>query len=87
MRTVIFFKKKKPIYINNFFPNFDTKKVEFKQIKTLNKSNKLDLTFFDSIKYKEQAQNTKARYCITTQKLEKFLPNGTKKIIVKNVLF
>ena len=87
MRTVIFFKKKKPIYINNFFPNFDTKKVEFKQIKTLNKSNKLDLTFFDSIKYKEQAQNTKASFCLTTQKLEKFLPKNTKGIIVKNVLF
>ncbi len=88
MRTVFFFKKKKPLYINNFFPNFDIKKkVKFNQIKTLNKSNKQDLTFFDSIKYKEQAINTKASFCITTQKLEKFLPKETKKIIVKNVLF
>ena len=63
------------------------KKVKFNQIKTLNKSNKQDLTFFDSIKYKEQAINTKASFCITTQKLEKFLPKETKKIIVKNVLF
>ena len=69
MRTVFFFKKKKPLYINNFFPKFETKKkIEFDQIKTLNKSNKGDLSFFDSIKYKEQAQNTKASFCITTQK-------------------
>ena len=88
MRTVIFFKKKKPLYINNFFPNFNSKKkIEFDQIKTLNNSNKGDLTFFDSIKYKEHAQTTKASYCITTQKLEKYLPKETKKIIVKNVLF
>ena len=88
MRTVIFFKKKKPLYINNFFPNFDAKKkIEFDQIKTLNKSNKQDLTFFDSMKYKDQAQNTKASFCITTQKLEKYLPKETRRIIVKNVLF
>ena len=50
-------------------------------------SGKNDLTFFDSIKYKADANLTKSRTCITTQKLEKFLPKKINKIIVKNVLF
>ena len=45
------------------------------------------MSFFDSIKYKSHAKNTKALYCITTLKLEKYLPPSTEKIIVKNVLF
>jgi len=56
-------------------------------ITTLNKSKKHDLTFFDSIKYKPFALRTKASFCITTEKLKRFLPNSTEKIIVKNVLF
>ena len=31
--------------------------------------------------------NTKASFCITTEKLEKFLPKNVERIIVKNVLF
>ncbi len=88
METRIFFKKKKIFFINNFFPTLDLKKkAKINGIKTLNKSKKLDLTFFDSIKYKSQALNTKASYCITTDKLAKFLPKNVEKIIVKSVLF
>ena len=39
------------------------------------------------MKYKSDALVTKATYCITTKKLEQFLPKGVEKIIVKNVLF
>ena len=46
-----------------------------------------DLTFFDSIKYKYSAEKTKAACCITTKKLEKYLPKKCIKIIVNNVLF
>ena len=82
-----FFFKKKNIKINKIFP-----KIKFNNNFTVNsvkplefaKSN--DLTFFDSIKYKSLALNTKAIACITTEKLEKFLPKNTQKIIVKNVL-
>ncbi|MFL2852872.1 MAG: UDP-3-O-(3-hydroxymyristoyl)glucosamine N-acyltransferase [Candidatus Pelagibacter sp.] len=88
MKTVFFLKKKKDLFIHDFFPNlsFDKKK-KFKDIKTLEHSNKLDLTFFDSIKYKSQALNTRASYCITTKRLEKFLPDRVEKLIVNNVLF
>tara|TARA_X000001036_G_scaffold414223_1_gene429211 strand:- start:383 stop:997 length:615 start_codon:yes stop_codon:yes gene_type:complete len=87
MKSIIFFKKKEH-NINNLFPNLDLdKKEKINNIKTLNKSEKFDLTFFDSAKYKSQALTTKASYCITTKKLEKNLPKKVKKIIVKNVLF
>ena len=83
-----FFKKKKLINIDNLFPNLKLlKKTKINNIKTLNNSKKFDLTFFDSIKYKSAAVKTKASYCITTKKLEKFLPSNTEKIIVKNVLY
>ena len=39
-----------------------------------------------SIKYKSEASLTKAKTCITTRKLQKFLPEKVIKIIVKNVL-
>ena len=88
MQKVIFFKKKKNYSINNLFPNFPFKKdVKFNEIKTLDKSKKFDLTFFDSSKYKSSALTTQASFCITTSKLSKFLPINTKKIIVKNVLY
>ena len=88
MEITTFFKKKNKHYLGDFFSNFKGKeKLEIKNIRSLNKSRKYDLTFFDSIKYKSVANKTKASYCITTQKLEKFLPNKVKKVVVKNVLY
>ena len=86
MQLPFFFKKKK-FFIKDLFPNIKIKNIEIKNIKPLNKSEKFDLTFFDSIKYKTNANQTKASICITTEKLKKFLPPKTEKIIVKNVLF
>ena len=71
----LFIKKK---FKNNFIVN---------DIKPLNLAKKNDLSFFDSAKYKSIAINSKASACITTQKLEEFLPQNIEKIIVKNVLF
>ena len=88
MKSSTFFQKKKLLTIDKLFPNLKfLKKDKIKDIKTLKDSSKNDLTFFDSIKYRENASTTKSLYCITTTKLEKFLPKNTKKIIVKNVLF
>ena len=88
MKQTNFFQKKKFLTIDKLFPNSNfLKKEKINDIKTLKKSNKNDLTFFDSIRYKDSALKTKSLYCITTNKLEKFLPKKTKKIIVKNVLF
>ena len=71
---------------NKIFPKIKSN-IKINDITTLNKSKKFDLTFFDSIKYKPFALKTKASFCITTEKLKKFLPNATEKIIVKSVLF
>ena len=88
MQNSNFFKKKKHFFIQELFPKVKFKKKEkINYIRTLNNSLVSDLTFFDSIKYKHEALKTKASYCITTQKLEKFLPQSIEKIIVKNVLF
>ncbi len=87
MLPTVFFKKRS-FLINDLFSNFKAKKnTKINNIKILKKSKKFDLTFFDSIKYKSYASTTKASFCITTKKLEKFLPKEVEKIIVKNVLF
>ena len=88
MQKTVFFKKKQNILISKLFPNLNfDKKDKVLNITTLNKSKKHDLTFFDSIKYKSFAEHTKASYCLTTKKLENYLPQNVKKIVVKNVLF
>ncbi len=87
MSSKVFFKKKS-FLINALFSDFKSKRnIKVNDVKTLANSKKFDLTFFDSIKYKSQASNTKASFCITTNRLEKFLPRQVEKIIVKNVLF
>ena len=88
MKTRLFFKKKNSLTINNIFPNIKfKKKLKISNISTLKNSSTFDLTFFDSVKYKSDAFKTKASYCLTTKKLEQYLPNSVEKIIVKNVLF
>tara|TARA_Y100000389_G_C17355566_1_gene460884 strand:- start:31 stop:1005 length:975 start_codon:yes stop_codon:yes gene_type:complete len=87
MNANIFFLKKKYRF-SKIFPKIDIKKdFIINDIKPLHLAKKNDISFFDSIKYKNQAVKTKASFCITIEKLEKFLPRSTKKIIVKNVLF
>ena len=86
MKLPFFFKKKKSISIKEIFPKIKSH-IKINNITTLEKSKKLDLTFLESSKYKLFAKNTKASFCITTEKLKNFLPNSTQKIIVKNVLF
>ena len=82
------FFQKKNIKIKKLFKDKKIKKdFTIKNIKPLTSAKSTDLSFFDSIKYKENAKNTKAGACITTVKLEKFLPNNVESIIVKNVLF
>ena len=80
-----FFKKK--IYISDLFPREKfKKKIKLDNIKSLGEATKLDLTFYDSKKYKNLANQTKARYCITTENLSKDLPKSIEKILVKKVL-
>ena len=81
-----FFLKKK-IYISDLFPKEKFKKIiKLNNIRSLGEATKLDLTFYDSKKYKSLANQTKARYCITTENLSKDLPKSIEKILVKKVL-
>ena len=86
MNSNFFFKKKKlklsPVFDNLKF----NKNFEINDIKPLHLANFNDLTFFDSIKYKNYAVNTNAGVCITKKNLEKYLPTKTQKIITNNVL-
>ena len=88
MKKVVFFKKNKPQNLSFLFPKeIKKEKKIIHDIKTLDRSTQQDLSFFDSIKYKEHAIKTKAGCCITNKKLEKFLPDGCLRIVKDNVLF
>ncbi len=82
-----FFLKKK-IKAKTLFPKHNIKNnFEVENVRPLDLASKKDLTFFDSIKYKTLAATTKARLCITTDKLKIHLPTKLDIIIVDNVLF
>ena len=81
-----FFEKKK-ITIKKIFPEVKFQNdFIIQDIKPLTSANQNDISFFDSLKYKEDALNTKASVCITTETLSKFLPKSTYPVLVKNVL-
>ena len=86
MSSNIFFKKKN-IQLDKLFPKIKFKKTfSIQGIKPLISAGKYDITFFDSLKYKEDIEKCKAQIFITSKKLEKYLPNKIEKIIVQNVL-
>jgi len=88
MEDNIFFKNKGPFKLNKLFPNeknLDNKDIF--NVRTLRKASSKDITFFDTIKYKDDASKTNAVCCITTEKLKNYLPTTCSKILVKNVLF
>ncbi len=82
----IFFKRKGPFKLNKLFPNLSNSYSKVADVKTLDKAGKFDLTFFDSLNYKEFAEKTKAGFCITKENFKKYLPKSCEAIIVKNVL-
>jgi len=55
-------------------------------IKNLQNSKLNEITFFHSKKYKVEANNTNASYCLTTKNLQNELPKNCMPIIVDNVL-
>ena len=87
MNSNFFFKKKK-IKINEIFPNLKLKKnFIVENIRPLKLAKQGDVTFFDNIKYRAEADNTKASACITTKKLESLLPKKVVIILAQNVLY
>ena len=93
-----FFKNKGPFKLNSLVyntktglkPSRDSEKfsedILISDIKILNDATEKDITFFNSVNYKEAAQSTKAYACITKKTLDKYLPKKCKKIFVDNVL-
>ena len=87
-----FFKNYGPIKISDILDilNTDSKiscsDQKVLDIKDLFTSNKDEISFFHSKRYKEIAKNTKASFCITTENLKKELNKNCKPIVVKNVL-
>ncbi len=59
---------------------------KIKDIKDLSSSDKSDITFFHSKRYKNIAKNTKALFCITNNALKVELPKNCTPLIVDNVL-
>ena len=70
----------------NFIIDQNNENIKIIDIKDLQNSKLDEITFFHSLKYKSVANNTKASYCITTEKLKNELPESCKPIIVDNVL-
>jgi UDP-3-O-[3-hydroxymyristoyl] glucosamine N-acyltransferase len=83
----IFFEKKGPFKPGDLFRNNVKSKDLITDIQPLVRAKKNDITFYDSLKYKDAAKLTKASYCITTSKLKDHLPLNCEKIIVPNVLY
>tara|TARA_B100000401_G_scaffold391807_1_gene298740 strand:- start:11 stop:991 length:981 start_codon:yes stop_codon:yes gene_type:complete len=72
-------------YLNIKIDKLNTDK-EITDIKDLYTAGISEITFFHSKKYKENAKNTKASFCITTESLKKDLPKNCTSLIVENVL-
>jgi len=87
-----FFKNKGPITLKIIFNSCDLEatkkesKTKVFDVKSLDQCTNKDISFFHSIKYKDQAISTKAKICITTDKLKQYLPDLCRTIIVNNVL-
>ncbi|MBD1146366.1 UDP-3-O-(3-hydroxymyristoyl)glucosamine N-acyltransferase [Pelagibacterales bacterium SAG-MED28] len=78
---------KKNIKFSDLFPNEEYKQnFRINDIKPLGVAKKNDITFFESINYKNLAFNTQASICITTKNIERYLPKKIHKVIVKNVM-
>ena len=87
MKSNLFFKKTK-FKLSKLFPEIILKNdFVVNEARPLIVAEKHDISFFDSIKYKDDAKKTKAGACITTDKLQNLLPKSVQKIIVKNVLY
>ena len=87
-----FFKNHGPFKISELIKTIELQEVKLKSdieisdIKDLTNSDKYQITFYHSKKYKAAANKTKASFCITYENLKKDLPNTCTPLIVKNVL-
>jgi len=61
-------------------------KIKIINITDISRAKEKNITFLNSVKYKNYSLKSKATACITTKDLVKYLPKNCIKIIVKNVL-
>ena len=88
MSKNVFFKQKRSFLLGEIFDNISSSsKSRVTDIKSLDEAKNSDLTFLESSNYIITAKSTKAAFCLTTNKLNVFLPKSCQPIIVKNVLF
>ena len=88
MSKNIFFEQSGPFLLSEIDKSIHyNKDIKIHDIKTLNQATHLDITFFDSVAYKDLAFSTKAVCCLTTDDLKKHLPKSCFPVIVKSVLY
>ena len=94
MSTKYFFEKKGPFPLKEITQVIgcindlsESKNFNIYGFESLDAAGQKDMTFFNSVKYKELSIKTKAAACITLPNLSKFLPEKCIKLNVKNVLF
>jgi len=87
-----FFKNNGPYKLRDILKDLNLENLDINldhdiiDIKDLQNSKTNEITFFHSKKYKTDANNTKASFCITTKNLQIELPKSCIPIIVDNVL-
>ena len=94
MPNTQFFEKKGPFQLRDIAKtigcNIDLpqgKNLKIHGIESLVNANDKDITFFNSVRYKDLSIKTEAVACITSSNLLNFLPTNCIKLNVKNVLF
>ena len=93
MNCNFFFKNKGPFSVKKIvdiceaqvYSDLDSN-IKVHNIMDLFRAKENDITFLNSIKFKEKSLKCKATACITSKKLTKCLPEKCIKIIVDNVL-
>ncbi len=93
MSCIFFFKNKGPFSVKKIADvcsgEVDSKldsNIKIYNILDLFRAKENDITFLNSIKFKEKSLKCKATACITSKKLIKYLPKNCIKIIVDKVL-
>ena len=93
MSNNFFFKNKGPFSIKKIIETCGSKapsevfsNIKIQNIIDLFRAKENEITFLNSIKYKEKSLKSKATACITNKNLTKCLPENCIKIIVDNVL-
>lgn len=93
MNNNFFFKNRGPFSIKKITEasggitrSEDFSNIKIQNIKDLFRAKENEITFLNSVKYKENSLKSKATACITSNGLVKYLPENCIKIIVDNVL-